>query len=145
MWSKRRKRGSVILPVQGWQPNLNQKFALLLLGWGVAALAAALCFGVWPRTGIGWIMIFVLGPFLLFLGEVWGEACKRKLDSARLSRKIAAVTKEQSFSGLRVAYGLVLALIFITQALVLGWLIWSFFPNQLELVAGFMRNHYHSF
>lgn len=78
IWPKRHKPERLLLPRYRNENNLGN-IILFLIVWFLIAGGAALFFEIWPRTALGWGVVFAFGPVALFAVEACGEALNTTL------------------------------------------------------------------
>ena len=79
--------------------------------------------GVWPKTIIGWVLVFIFGLPTLILGELIGE----KLFNNKISQKIDQAKKDKIIAIRRMAYALIIGIITTAIITLLGY----FFRQQI--------------
>src|SRR5438093_2155590 len=97
-------------PAIGWS-------SLLLVGAGVPLVLLEI-YPHWPISPTGWLVVVLAGPPMLLALELCGEMIFSDSTSRRISDK--------TFSAVRIAFGLIIFLVYL-GALYVGWTLFGDF------------------
>lgn len=81
--------------------------------------------GLWPRSAVAWLLVFVLGPLIFLVYEILGGAVGELIDRLpgirHLDGAVERRTATERFSGLRILYYLVRFLVLLLPIGLLAW------------------------
>jgi hypothetical protein len=123
-----------------------QGIAVGLFAWMFLLAMTVFWFGVFPRTGLGWLLFLLVGPILTALGEVLvetlSEALSRTPGVRALNDWVEKRTAAQSFSLLRIAYAAAWTLILVAFCVVGYLALNARFGGICTTVKAFMGRHF---
>ena len=121
---------------------------LAFLGiWITFAFLGFLMFWIWPRTILGWILVFTVGPIVFVAFEVIGEAWARALGNIPYLRhtreRIEQTSRHESFSSKRIAYRFIELVLFLAVTAGAIYLTLFILGASVKPIFDFLKQNYH--
>lgn len=118
----------------------------ILICWVVFVFLALWVFGIWPKTIIGWILAFFVGPVVLLIIEGIGEGIyelyKRIPFISHARKSIKTRTKNERTSLERMGYLFFECTLFITVILFIFYFLDKHLGSVFDPIFEFFKKHY---
>ena len=126
--------------------DILKKALIVMALWAAVVVVSLWLFSLWPKTTLGWLLAVFVGPiaFVVFftVGDLIHEGYRRIPFVQRLHTEVEEDTADQSFSGTRIAFYLLEAVIFIILVSALIFAIHRALGNTFEPIVRFFQENF---